>query len=85
VSPNPFSQGTVISFSAPTAIRVAIDIYNVHGQLVRTVFSGAADAGQHEVAWDGTDSRGARVARGVYFCRMNAGPFSATEKLVVLQ
>jgi hypothetical protein len=85
VSPNPFSQGTVISFSAPAATQVAIDIYNVHGQLVRSVYSGTADAGQHEAAWDGTDGHGAKVARGVYFCRMNAAGFSATEKLVVLQ
>ncbi|MGD9400850.1 MAG: FlgD immunoglobulin-like domain containing protein [bacterium] len=85
VSPNPFSQGTMITFSAPGATEVAIDIYNVHGQVVRSVFSGTADAGRHEVAWDGTDSRGSRVARGVYFCRMHTGNFSATEKIVVLQ
>jgi hypothetical protein len=85
VSPNPFSQGTVIAFTAPGAADVSIDIYNVNGRLVRTVFGGRAEGGDHHVGWDGTDNRGARVARGVYFCRMNTEGFSATEKVVVLQ
>ena len=85
VSPNPFSQSTLISFTVSAEADVSIDLYNVSGQLVRTVFSGRAAAGQQSIHWDGKDSRGARVARGVYFCRMSAGSFSATEKIVVLQ
>jgi len=84
-SPNPFSQSTTISFTASGEAAVSIDMYNVNGQLVRTVFSGRAEAGEHHIGWDGTDSRGARVARGVYFCRMSTEGFSATEKVVVLQ
>jgi hypothetical protein len=85
VSPNPTSQGTVISFSAPKASHVSLAIFNVNGQLVRTVHEGQVDSGTHRFAWDGTDSNGSRVARGVYFCRMNADEFSATEKVVLLQ
>jgi hypothetical protein len=85
VSPNPTSKGTVISFNAPKASRVSLSIFNVNGQLVRTVHDGQVDAGTHSVAWDGNDSNGARVARGVYFCRMNADEFSATEKVVLLK
>lgn len=85
VSPNPFAEGTVISYSAPQAGRVALKIFNVHGQVVRTVFSGEVEAGLHQIGWDGRDDSGARVARGVYFCRMEAGGFSATEKLVFLK
>ncbi len=84
-SPNPFVRSTVISFTASGTADVAIDVYNVSGRLVRTVFSGPAGAGEHHVEWDGTDSRGARVARGVYFCRMSTRGFSATDKIVVLQ
>jgi flagellar hook assembly protein FlgD len=43
------------------------------------------EAGAHQVTWDGRDSAGDKVARGVYFCRMSAGEFSATEKMVMLQ
>lgn len=85
VAPNPTSQGTVISFTAPKASNVTLAVYSVNGQLVRTVHEGQVESGTHRIAWDGNDSRGARVARGVYFCRMNADEFSATEKIVLLQ
>jgi hypothetical protein len=85
VSPNPFRDAAMISYSAPQAARVSIDIYDVHGRLVQTVYNGQVEAGTHHVTWDGRDSAGSKVARGVYFCRMNAGEFSATEKMVMLQ
>jgi hypothetical protein len=85
VSPNPFTNGTVIGFSLAEAADVEIDIYSVNGRLVRSIFAGRADAGAHNAAWDGCDSRGSRVARGVYFCRMEVQGFSATEKVVVLR
>jgi len=85
VSPNPFTEAAVISFSAPRASGVSIDVYDVHGRLVQTVLSGQVEAGTHQVTWDGCDSSGSKVARGVYFCRMNAGEFNATEKMVMLQ
>jgi len=85
VSPNPFTDAALISFSAPRSASVSIDVYDVNGRLVQTVLSGQVDAGAHQVTWDGRDSAGSKVARGVYFCRMNAGEFSATEKMVLLQ
>jgi hypothetical protein len=85
VSPNPFREAAVISYSAPQAANVSIDIYDVNGRLVHTVYNGQVEAGTHQVTWDGRDSAGAKVARGVYFCRMNAEAFSATEKVVMLQ
>jgi hypothetical protein len=42
-------------------------------------------AGQHSVVWDGLDDTGSRVARGVYFARMETPGFSATEKVVMLR
>ena len=85
VTPNPFRESAVISFSAPSASSVSIGVYDVHGRLVQTVLTGQVEAGAHQVTWDGRDSSGSKVARGVYFCRMNAGQFSATEKMVLLQ
>ncbi len=85
ISPNPFNEGTQISYSAPQASRISLSIYNVNGQLVSTVFDGAVDAGVHQVTWDGTDAYGRHVSRGVYFCRMEAAGFTATEKVVLLK
>ena len=85
VSPNPSASGTVISFEVPSVTPVKIGIYDVTGQLVRTVYDAQASAGTHRVEWDARDSSGNRVARGVYFVRMEAGDFRASEKLVLLK
>jgi hypothetical protein len=85
VSPNPFSAGTAIRFELPTASKVKVSIYDVNGQLVRTLFESTAPAGVGVIDWDGTDSGGERVARGVYFVRMEAGEFKASEKVVLLK
>jgi hypothetical protein len=85
VSPNPFATGTTIKFALPSATGVKVDIYDVTGQLVRTLYDDHAAAGAHSVAWDGTDSFGSEVARGVYFVRMSAGDFRASEKIVLLK
>jgi hypothetical protein len=85
VSPNPFAMSTDIRFNLPSAAPVKIDIYDVTGQLVRTLIDERASAGVHTIGWDGTDSSGDRVARGVYFVRMAAGSFKASEKIVLLK
>ena len=84
-SPNPFTGQTALSFSLPEAAHVRLAIYNVNGQLVRTLENGQVTAGSHRVTWDGNDDTGARVAKGVYFCRMETATFSATEKVVMLR
>jgi hypothetical protein len=85
VSPNPFAAGTTIRFDLPSANSVRIDIYDVTGQLVRTLYDDHAAAGTHSLKWDGMDAFGSNVARGVYFVRMAAGGFRASEKLVLLK
>jgi hypothetical protein len=85
VSPNPFTGRTAIAYALPAASHVSLNIYDVNGRLVRTVVDADMEAGTHRATWDGTDDRGHRVARGMYFCRMAAGEFSATGKVVLLQ
>jgi hypothetical protein len=83
--PNPFTQGTVISYQMAAAGQVSIEIYNVEGQLVRTLVSGGAEAGPHSILWNGKDDYGRMAARGVYFCYMEADGYQATEKIVFMK
>jgi hypothetical protein len=85
VSPNPFVGGTTVNYSVPASADVTLRIYNVSGQLVTTLVDRDVAAGRQSVWWDGKDSSGRRVSRGVYFCRMKAGSFSETQKVVLLQ
>jgi hypothetical protein len=70
--PNPFNPSTTISYQLPAAGPVRLDIYNVRGQLVRTLIDAEQDAGYHSVIWNGKDNRGQSVASGVYFYRLSS-------------
>jgi hypothetical protein len=66
--PNPFNPITKIEFSVPKAGDVSVKIYNVRGELVRTLVDEHMDASDLVVReWNGTDNHGASVASGVYF------------------
>ncbi|MGD9140206.1 MAG: HYR domain-containing protein [bacterium] len=83
--PNPFTQGTMINFEMAEAGQVSLEIYNVEGQLIRTLVSGSVNAGPHSVLWNGKDNTGRMAARGVYFCSMEADGYRATEKIVFMK
>jgi polyvinyl alcohol dehydrogenase (cytochrome) len=81
--PNPFSTSTQIRFGMPKAGKVVVKIYNTAGELVKTLADENLGAGIHQVAWDGTDSGGNRIADGVYFCKMTAGTYTEMKKIVL--
>ena len=76
--PNPFNPNTTISFALPTGSRVKLAIYNLNGKLVHTLADGEMSAGYHHLHFDAS-----RLASGVYFYRLDAGPYSATRKMVL--
>jgi hypothetical protein len=83
--PNPFNPATMIKFDVKEKGVVSLKIYNVAGQLVKTLVNGTKDAGSYSVTWDGTNNRGAKVASGVYFYKFNATGFEQTKKMVMLR
>jgi len=83
--PNPFNPETTIKYQLAAATSVELKIYNVAGQLVRTLANGIQSAGMHAVLWDGQNEWGAKVSSGVYLIRINAGQFRATRKMLLLQ
>ena len=83
--PNPFNPSTAIRFQLPVFSRVNLSIYNVHGQLVRTLVAGERPAGTHNVQWDGSDRAGQRVASGVYIARLQAGAHVDSKKLLLVK
>ena len=83
--PNPFNPTTTISFSLATRGHANLRVYNVSGQLVRTLSNETRHSGPHTVTWDGRDEAGSPVSSGVYFCKLVAGSFSQTKKMVLLK
>jgi hypothetical protein len=96
--PNPFNSTTIIGYSVPSllgrdlvstpsrngqlpvASKISLKVYNLLGQEVATLFEGIRQPGNYEVAFDGSG-----LASGVYFYRLSAGSFVATNKLVLLK
>lgn len=83
--PNPFNPVTKISFSAPRAGEVAVRVYNLRGELVRTLLDGRVEAGRRTVEWNGTDDRGAAVASGVYLYRVDGFGQTITRKMALVK
>ncbi|MEW5994810.1 MAG: FlgD immunoglobulin-like domain containing protein, partial [Candidatus Zixiibacteriota bacterium] len=83
--PNPFNPETQISFSLPTATEVNLSVYNILGQHVVTLASGAFEAGTHQVMWDGTDESGDKVTSGIYLYRLETPEYLETKKMVLLK
>ena len=86
--PNPFNPETWLPYQLSTPAEVALSIYSVDGQLVRTLKIGHQPAGvyqsKHRAAyWDGKNQLGEKVASGLYFYTLTAGDFTATRKLLI--
>jgi hypothetical protein len=83
--PNPWRGATDIRYELARPAMVSIKVYNPRGQVVKVLESGAMEAGQHSVRWGGRNTAGERVSSGVYFYKIEAGPFTATRKMLVLR
>ena len=84
--PNPFNPVTVIHYAVPAGGgKITLTIYNVNGQLVKTLVDGVQTAGSKSVSWSGNDNRGRQVASGVYIYRMTAPGFEEMRKMVLLR
>ncbi|MCR4437899.1 MAG: FlgD immunoglobulin-like domain containing protein [bacterium] len=83
--PNPFNPGTVIEYRLPQASRVTLQVYNLAGVKVASLRDGMESAGRHSVVWDGRDEMGRPVAAGVYMCRLVAGTYDKTIRMLLLR
>jgi hypothetical protein len=83
-APNPFAEATTIPYQLAEERDVQIRVYDVLGRRVATLVDGRREAGLHHLTWRPERGRTA-LASGVYFCRMRAGDYRATRKLVVVR
>ncbi|MCB0304982.1 MAG: T9SS type A sorting domain-containing protein [Calditrichaeota bacterium] len=83
--PNPFNPTTQIRFALPQAENVSLRIYDVAGQLIKTLISGNMDAGYYNIQWDGSNQYGSKVASGIYLYRITAGSFVQTKKMILMK
>ncbi|MEJ5350022.1 MAG: T9SS type A sorting domain-containing protein [Melioribacteraceae bacterium] len=83
--PNPFNPSTVITYAIPKAENVKLEIYNVLGQKVVTLFEGQQFAGTHSISWNAKNYFGQDVASGIYFVKLTAGSFTQAKKMMLIR
>jgi hypothetical protein len=84
--PNPFNPDTNITFSLFNDLtKVTLEIFDIRGQKVKTVYNGFLFKGDHKFTWNGTNQQDKTVASGVYFVRLNANNENSSRKILLLK
>ena len=83
--PNPFNPTTTIRYQLPEECHVVLNVYNILGQLVKTLVDESKPAGWYSVHWDGKDSSGKPVASGIYLYQIQAKDFIQIKKMTLIR
>lgn len=83
--PNPFNPQTTITYSLPEKSRVKIEIFDVLGKRVSTLFDADQVAGEHNLIWNGVDQFEKAVSSGIYFYQLRTDNFSQTKKMILMR
>jgi hypothetical protein len=79
-APNPFTGATTIRYTLPEAQTVRLAVYDLLGREVALLVDGYQEAGQHAAGFDAS-----ALGAGVYVYRLQAGTFSATRRMTVIE
>ncbi|MBW6513484.1 MAG: SBBP repeat-containing protein [Candidatus Syntrophosphaera sp.] len=82
--PNPFNFLTTINCSLERGAELELGIYNLKGQLVKTIARRSFGPGTHSLAWDGCDARGKLCPNGIYLARLKADGHQAGVRKITL-
>jgi len=78
--PNPFNQSTVISYKLQVASYMELNVYDIQGREIAKLVDDYQTVGNHEIIFDAND-----LVSGVYFVRLEAGDFTATQKILMIK
>ncbi len=81
--PNPFNPATTLRFNLAQQEQVSLEVYNLLGQRVAVLVNETMDAGAYQVTWN--TSGMSNIASGMYYCRMQAGGYHATRKMMLIK
>ena len=83
--PNPFNPETTISYELKDATNVHLNVYNIKGQLVRSLVNQDQASGRYRVTFNGRDDKGNQLSSGIYLYRFTAGKYSDTRKMMLME
>ncbi len=83
--PNPFNPTTIISYSLPNDGMIELKVYNIKGQLVKTLVKGEQLSGSYETVWSGKDNNEKNVSSGIYFYKLSTKDETIMKKMLMLK
>ncbi len=83
--PNPTLRATMISYDVPDKSFISLEVYNIAGQLIKTLINELKYAGTYKLSWDGTNESGKYVPAGIYFYRLTSDNFTSTKRINILR
>ncbi len=83
--PNPFNPTTRIEYNMPKAGHLSLKVFNVRGELVKTLVDAHQEAGINHVMWDGSNDHGSKVSSGIYFYEARTGGQVKVQKMALVK
>ncbi|NQU04972.1 MAG: T9SS type A sorting domain-containing protein [Calditrichaeota bacterium] len=80
VFPNPFNAVATISYSLPYPGNVSLQIYNLTGQQITTLFEGNKQPGIHNTTLNANS-----MPSGLYFVKLKASNQVFTQKVMLIK
>ena len=83
--PNPFNPSTTIAYSIQNDGMIELNVYNIKGQLVKTLVRGEQQAGSYEAVWNGKNNNEKGVSSGIYFYKLSTKDETIMKKMLMLK
>lgn len=83
--PNPFNPETMIRYELAGAGNVSLEIFNIKGQIVKTLIDEYKLAGNYEISWDGTSGNGYEASSGIYLYRLKTERDIYSRRMLLLK
>ena len=85
IYPNPFNSYATIFYDVRTHSFLVLEIYNIRGELIKTLFQKQHISGKYKVNWDGTNNHQTEAASGIYFVVLKDNYINYVEKSILLR
>ncbi|GAB4180688.1 MAG: hypothetical protein Kow00108_17250 [Calditrichia bacterium] len=83
--PNPFNSTNTIEFYVHEPAKVEVNIYNIMGQLVKTLHKGSLKPGWYKFRWDGSSESSYAVPSGLYVYKISVNNKSYFQKALLMK
>jgi len=83
--PNPFNDGTTVRFKLYGEMYVKLEVYNINGEKIKTIFEGQRKVDEYYFSWDGCNNQGVKMPSGIYILSLSNDIEIQTKKIVLIK